>query len=163
MRAGTPSVPAGTKIEPWIDNRVSVASSSSTHTITPVSFNAAGNQLQNEADKHASIITTSSASHHPVGVFPIPIGDNGGMYTIRRPFLPSLSDELGVATGDVVVLVRAFDDGWAFVSKTQVDEPDTANPQIRGLIPIECFSALDPRASTSSAVSTSSRSSSLNS
>lgn len=57
--------------------------------------------------------------------------------TIRRPFVPTLHDELGVQPGDDVHIMQIFDDGWAFIEKF-VD--DTVQ---RGLIPIDCLRDAD--------------------
>jgi hypothetical protein len=51
---------------------------------------------------------------------------------IRRPFVPTLDDELAVTPGDSVRAVKVFDDGWAYVEKIG---PAGA----RGLIPIDCM------------------------
>ncbi|KAH7924534.1 hypothetical protein BV22DRAFT_504063 [Leucogyrophana mollusca] len=51
---------------------------------------------------------------------------------IRRPFTPTLEDELAVFPGDQVRVKKVFDDGWAFVEKTG---PVTE----RGLIPVDCL------------------------
>ncbi|KXN82039.1 hypothetical protein AN958_03290 [Leucoagaricus sp. SymC.cos] len=62
---------------------------------------------------------------------------------IKRPFIPTLVDELPVEIGDKVKILRMFDDGWALVEKNPVyglasmkgkeKQPD------KGLIPIDCF------------------------
>ncbi|KAF9447012.1 hypothetical protein P691DRAFT_609709, partial [Macrolepiota fuliginosa MF-IS2] len=50
--------------------------------------------------------------------------------TVKRPFIPTLGDELAVNIGDKVRILQMFDDGWALVEK---------NPPENGLIPIDCF------------------------
>jgi hypothetical protein len=51
---------------------------------------------------------------------------------IRRPFVPTLDDELAVVPGDSVHVVKSFDDGWAYVEKV-------GSTGARGLIPIDCM------------------------
>jgi hypothetical protein len=51
--------------------------------------------------------------------------------TIKRPFAPSLDDELAVTPGDFVRVVKVFDDGWAYVEKI--------GASARGLIPLDCM------------------------
>ncbi|KAI9568486.1 hypothetical protein HD554DRAFT_2022225 [Boletus coccyginus] len=59
---------------------------------------------------------------------------------IRRPFAPSLDDELAVRPGDRTRLLRIFDDGWAFVQKLGGTE---GGRHERGLIPVDCFREVD--------------------
>ncbi|KAH7885460.1 hypothetical protein F5I97DRAFT_1393413 [Phlebopus sp. FC_14] len=54
--------------------------------------------------------------------------------TIRRPFAPTLDDELSVVPGDRVRIMQIFDDGWAFVEKFS----GSTLPE-RGLIPVDCL------------------------
>lgn len=55
--------------------------------------------------------------------------------TIRRPFTPTLDDEVSVAPGDQVLVMKVFDDGWALVEKQRgfLDHNE------RGLIPVDCL------------------------
>ncbi|OAX33679.1 hypothetical protein K503DRAFT_700024 [Rhizopogon vinicolor AM-OR11-026] len=55
--------------------------------------------------------------------------------TIRRPFNPSLDDELSVSFGDKVRVMKVFDDGWAFVEK----QCDSLDRNESGLIPVDCL------------------------
>ncbi|KAG1725309.1 hypothetical protein EDB19DRAFT_1644095 [Suillus lakei] len=55
--------------------------------------------------------------------------------TIRRPFTPTLDDELSVAPGDQVLVLKVFDDGWAFVEK----QGGFMDHNERGLIPVDCL------------------------
>jgi uncharacterized membrane protein YtjA (UPF0391 family) len=63
--------------------------------------------------------------------------------TVKRPFIPSLDDELPVEVGDKVRILQMFDDGWALVEKN----PIYGSPNVKGkgkepekgLIPIDCF------------------------
>ncbi|KAE9403241.1 hypothetical protein BT96DRAFT_878875 [Gymnopus androsaceus JB14] len=50
---------------------------------------------------------------------------------VRRPFVPSLDDELAVEVGDIVTLLRVFPDGWALARALEAKIP--------GLIPVDCF------------------------
>ncbi|KAG7445594.1 uncharacterized protein BT62DRAFT_896801 [Guyanagaster necrorhizus] len=63
---------------------------------------------------------------------------------IRRPFSPTLHDEMSVSAGDRVHVVRMFDDGWALVEKVLAGSPshDGKGKQVlpqAGLIPIDCL------------------------
>lgn len=55
--------------------------------------------------------------------------------TIRRPFAPTLDDEVSVAPGDKVLVLKVFDDGWAFVEK----QCKSLDHNERGLIPVDCL------------------------
>lgn len=61
---------------------------------------------------------------------------------IRRPFVPTLSDEVMVEVGDKVKILQMFDDGWSLVEKNPVLSMDSKetdkSPQV-GLIPIDCL------------------------
>ncbi|KAK7690123.1 hypothetical protein QCA50_006772 [Cerrena zonata] len=54
---------------------------------------------------------------------------------IRRPFVPTMSDEMAVAPGDQVRVRRRFDDGWAYAEKL--------SGNARGLFPIDCLRMQD--------------------
>lgn len=62
---------------------------------------------------------------------------------VRRPFVPSLDDELAVEVGDIVTLLRVFPDGWALVEKVGNDngkgKARALEAKIPGLIPVDCF------------------------
>jgi hypothetical protein len=67
---------------------------------------------------------------------------------IRRPFMPTLQDELIVAAGDRVRILQTFDDGWTLVQKIPppVDKKGKAKAVDefdQGLIPIECLRGAD--------------------
>ena len=53
--------------------------------------------------------------------------------TIRRPFLPSMDDEMAVAPGEEVRILNRFDDGWAIAEKVATGK--------QGLMPIDCLRA----------------------
>ena len=59
----------------------------------------------------------------------------GNVATIKRPFVPTLSDELFVARGDIIRVIQTFDDGWVYVAKLNVSNGD---PDL-GLIPVDCL------------------------
>ncbi|KAN0074615.1 hypothetical protein V8E55_011664 [Tylopilus felleus] len=63
-----------------------------------------------------------------------------GVEVIRRPFTPSLNDEMAVLPGDRVRIIRVFDDGWAFVDKVAGTGGERHE---RGLIPVDCFRDVD--------------------
>jgi hypothetical protein len=65
------------------------------------------------------------------------VGKFAGVEIVRRPFQPSLPDELEVAVGDRVAVLEVFDDGWAMAERIQ-DGPGGC-PQQKGLIPIACL------------------------
>ena len=54
---------------------------------------------------------------------------------IRRPFQPTLSDELSVILGDGVRVLHTFDDGWGLIEKVRTD----GREEERGLIPMSCL------------------------
>ncbi|EIW81228.1 hypothetical protein CONPUDRAFT_56438 [Coniophora puteana RWD-64-598 SS2] len=58
--------------------------------------------------------------------------------TIRRPFTPSMEDELTVKPGDTVRIIKVFDDGWTFVEKLGAN-PAERSERERGLIPVDCL------------------------
>ncbi|EMD39573.1 hypothetical protein CERSUDRAFT_80960 [Gelatoporia subvermispora B] len=50
---------------------------------------------------------------------------------IRRPFVPSLPDEMSATPGERVRMLRRFDDGWAYAEKVDSGR--------KGLVPIDCL------------------------
>ena len=83
-------------------------------------------------------ITTANPSVNP---FVDPVKPEfSDVEVIRRPFVPSMGDELAVRSGDRVHLLRIFDDGWAFVEKLAGAE---GGRHERGLIPVDCFREAD--------------------
>lgn len=100
-------------------------------------------------------VRMSDATDHPsveeVDPFADPIAASAAtqpnfadIEVIRRPFMPTLEDELIVVAGDRVRILQPFDDGWILVQKVpppvdrkgkgrEVDEFD------QGLIPIDCL------------------------
>ena len=57
---------------------------------------------------------------------------------IRRPFYPTLPDEVAVRPDDPVRIIQAFDDGWALIEKVRMDQP-MGSDNVKGLIPIDCL------------------------
>ncbi|KAG1791878.1 uncharacterized protein HD556DRAFT_1240001 [Suillus plorans] len=55
--------------------------------------------------------------------------------TIHRPFIPTLDDEVSVAPGDQVLVLKVFDDGWAFIEK----QCGFLDDNEKGLIPVDCL------------------------
>ena len=53
--------------------------------------------------------------------------------TIRRPFVPTMGDEMAVKPGDEVRIVQRFDDGWAVAENVATGA--------HGHIPIDCLRA----------------------
>ncbi|KAJ3503213.1 hypothetical protein NLJ89_g8533 [Agrocybe chaxingu] len=68
------------------------------------------------------------------------VGEFAETETIRRPFHPTLPDELKVRPDDIVHIIQSFDDGWALVEKLDVKGKgkEGAEPE-RGLIPVDCL------------------------
>ena len=67
-------------------------------------------------------------------------GEFADVEYIRRPFFPTLPDELAVKPDESVRVLQAFDDGWALVEKVDrkgKGKEDT--PSEQGLIPIDCL------------------------
>ncbi|KAK0462074.1 uncharacterized protein EV420DRAFT_1266275 [Desarmillaria tabescens] len=82
-------------------------------------------------------IGPSVSPDHPPA--PVPFSD---VEVIRRPFDPTLHDELSVSEGDRVHVVKVFDDGWALVQKIPADSLSGKGKQVlpqAGLVPIDCF------------------------
>lgn len=67
--------------------------------------------------------TTSTAGGSEVSL--------GVLDVIRRPFVPTLEDELAVKRGDQIRVLQCFDDGWAQIEKLETGEA--------GLIPVDCL------------------------
>jgi len=101
-------------------------------------------------------IRSSDATEHPlVNPFADPIAATiatqpavADIEVIRRPFIPTLQDELIVAAGDRVRILQTFDDGWTLVQKIPppVDKKGKARAVDefdQGLIPIECLRDAD--------------------
>jgi len=62
---------------------------------------------------------------------PNPAAEFAEFEVIRRPFVPTLADELSVEPGDSVRVEKIFDDGWAYVEKLA--------SATAGLIPTDCM------------------------
>jgi len=56
---------------------------------------------------------------------------SGQTSIVKRTFVPSLPDELSIATGDQVRVISAYDDGWALCEKVSTGE--------KGVVPQECL------------------------
>jgi len=72
-------------------------------------------------------VTAESGEHRDPAVF-IPVTE-----TIRRPYFPSSEDELRVVPGNIVNVVKPFEDGWCFC------EIEGEAPKALGLIPMDCL------------------------
>ncbi|TFL04558.1 hypothetical protein BDV98DRAFT_502392 [Pterulicium gracile] len=76
----------------------------------------------NSSSGHSGSSHSTASTHQPHGE------------RIRRPFVPTLGDEVAVSTGDIVDVQQVFDDGWAYVAvQREASEPSV------GLIPVDCF------------------------
>ena len=60
---------------------------------------------------------------------------------VRRPFIPTLDDEIPVSAGDAVQVLHSFDDGWALVETIPQGShgKGTREKSKNGLIPIDCL------------------------
>ncbi|KAF9509206.1 hypothetical protein BS47DRAFT_173612 [Hydnum rufescens UP504] len=89
-------------------------------------------------------VTRASSPANPAETIraPLPITQNA--YPVIRTYIPSLLDELRVSVGDVVRVIREYDDGWAYCER--VGDPDGA----AGVVPLECLdkSGVGPSPST---------------
>ncbi|KAI9058227.1 hypothetical protein FKP32DRAFT_1554813, partial [Trametes sanguinea] len=54
---------------------------------------------------------------------------------IRRPFVPTMDDEMAVNPGENVRIIKRFDDGWAYA--------ENASTGMQGLIPIDCLRPIE--------------------
>ncbi|KAK7462356.1 hypothetical protein VKT23_007957 [Stygiomarasmius scandens] len=78
---------------------------------------------------------------------PNPFSDKNAEFdeteVIRRPFVPTLEDEMRVSVGERVRIVQVFTDGWALIERRAVDDKKgkgtTPDAAVRGLIPVDCF------------------------
>lgn len=64
-------------------------------------------------------------------VAPIPTTDSA---TVRYAFIPTLPDELSIAAGDIVHVLRKYDDGWALCVNRRREQ---------GMVPLECLDGLE--------------------
>jgi len=56
----------------------------------------------------------------------------GALETVRRPFLPTLDDELEVSPGDTVRILKPFDDGWCLCELVKGEGEGS-----KGLLPMD--------------------------
>ncbi|KAH9847911.1 hypothetical protein C2E23DRAFT_689877, partial [Lenzites betulinus] len=54
---------------------------------------------------------------------------------VRRPFVPTMGDEMAVVPGDTLRILRRFDDGWAYAERCASGA--------RGLVPIDTLRAVE--------------------
>ncbi|KAG9316036.1 hypothetical protein JVU11DRAFT_3698 [Chiua virens] len=84
-----------------------------------------------------TLLPSVSASDYNVDPFADPAEPEfADIEIIRRPFAPSLDDELAVHPGDRVRILQVFDDGWTRVEKLAPSEKESHE---RGLIPVDCL------------------------
>ncbi|PFH45920.1 hypothetical protein AMATHDRAFT_157244 [Amanita thiersii Skay4041] len=89
-------------------------------------------------------LTPSANPFSDPSTIPFPAPAFEEVETVKRPFVPTLQDELVVFVGDRVKVVQTFDDGWALVLKLppQQDRKGKAKAvgeNEQGLIPIDCL------------------------
>ena len=99
--------------------------------INAVPSSSAATQPHTDMAIHPS--STSSVSMTSLASVPAPALGQGER--IRRPFVPTLGDEVAVSSGDIVDVQQVFDDGWAYVA---VQREGSNEPSV-GLIPVDCF------------------------
>ncbi|KAI0081520.1 hypothetical protein K474DRAFT_1570752, partial [Panus rudis PR-1116 ss-1] len=76
------------------------------------------------ADTHISVDSTSNPQeYHTL--------DTASVEIVRRPFVPTLHDEMPVKPGDEVRVLASYDDGWALA--------ENVNNGQQGLFPIDCL------------------------
>lgn len=85
-------------------------------------------------------LPTAMSSGNPF-LDPSPQSEFAEIEMIRRPFAPTLHDELRVEIGDRVKISAIYDDGWALVQvlPTEDDNGKGKTPELHGLIPIDCL------------------------
>ncbi|KAF9240210.1 hypothetical protein BU15DRAFT_45948 [Melanogaster broomeanus] len=95
-----------------------------------------------------TVLTPTAPMYPPVAVanpavdpFADPAAQPGfeDIEVVRRPFMPTLDDELSVHPGDRVRVLQVFDDGWAFVEKVVGPGLEHNDRIDRGLIPVDCL------------------------
>ncbi|KIK69830.1 hypothetical protein GYMLUDRAFT_236302 [Collybiopsis luxurians FD-317 M1] len=76
---------------------------------------------------------------------PVHIHEFSESEIVRRPFVPSLDDELWVEADERVRILRIFSDGWALVEKVSDNSGKGKGAQSPspGLIPVDCFRQAD--------------------
>lgn len=55
---------------------------------------------------------------------------SGETAIVRVLYIPTLPDELSVTTGEVIQIVKAYDDGWALCANARGEQ---------GVVPLECL------------------------
>ena len=81
----------------------------------------------------ASFAMGPAPSRTPVPQAPAPVGassSNSDTALVRVLFIPTLPDELSITVGEVVRVIKAFDDGWALCANVRGDQ---------GVVPLECL------------------------
>ena len=58
---------------------------------------------------------------------PTPQGETA---VVRVLYIPTLPDELSITTGEVVTVIKAYDDGWALCANARGEQ---------GVVPLECL------------------------
>jgi hypothetical protein len=71
-----------------------------------------------------------------IEVNPAAIPDIGTKHamTVKRPFMPTLLDELAVMQGDTVAVLEVYEDGWAKICNGRLET---------GFVPLDCFRVPD--------------------
>lgn len=65
----------------------------------------------------------------PTALYPQP--SNGTPATVLKTFVPTLPDELAITSGERIIVIESFDDGWAQVRRSGAKES--------GVVPLECL------------------------
>jgi len=127
LTRSSPSSPIADSGRTLTPKQIGVFSSNNTAG-TPnmnIIMNPAGNIGESTQNPFSDSIVAAAPSPSPDP------HDFAPVETIRRPFVPTLDDELSVVPGDSVCVVKVFDDGWAYVEKI--------GTSAKGLIPIDCM------------------------
>ena len=74
----------------------------------------------------------------PAGAFGTP-APQGETAVVRVLYIPTLPDELSITTGEVVTLLKAYDDGWALCMNARGEQ---------GVVPLECLERNAPGQAT---------------
>jgi hypothetical protein len=80
----------------------------------------------------------ASSYNNPVPI-PVPAGSAASAATVRYEFIPSLPDELSITTGEIVLVLSDYDDGWALCKNGSGDQ---------GMVPLECLDRASAPAQT---------------
>ncbi|KAG8789506.1 hypothetical protein FRC15_008363 [Serendipita sp. 397] len=99
-----------------------------------IMFASSASSASSTSSTSCTYVSTDSASFvvtTPTTPTIAPIATIAPTLTVKRTFIPSLSDELSIQPGELVRVLVDYDDGWALCEKTATSE--------RGVIPQVCL------------------------